>query len=180
MTPLQLGAMVSAIAKGGTLYYLQHPANPGRNRQLPAASKAPAGHRSLDSRLSDGMAGAYSTAQHASCDVNFNEEEILGNTGRARTKVLAIAGLPLMPTPVWDGWLVDLPAGRASDLRAQSSGDRGDACIATCTITNSLWPVRLRTRPRSDGQYHAVTVPNLFYSRAALAAIFIFACVRGM
>ncbi len=25
MTPLQLGAMVSAIANGGTLYYLQHP-----------------------------------------------------------------------------------------------------------------------------------------------------------
>src|SRR5207248_2078648 len=25
MTPLQLGALVSAIANGGTLYYLQHP-----------------------------------------------------------------------------------------------------------------------------------------------------------
>ena len=25
MTPLQLGAIVSAIANGGTLYYLQHP-----------------------------------------------------------------------------------------------------------------------------------------------------------
>src|SRR6201987_4020239 len=28
MTPLQLGAMVSAIANGGTLYYLQHPTTP--------------------------------------------------------------------------------------------------------------------------------------------------------
>src|SRR5690242_7398880 len=28
MTPLQLGAMVSAIANGGTLYYLQHPTSP--------------------------------------------------------------------------------------------------------------------------------------------------------
>src|ERR1700741_2987645 len=28
MTPLQLGAMVSAIANGGTLYYLQHPESP--------------------------------------------------------------------------------------------------------------------------------------------------------
>src|SRR5271166_4632978 len=28
MTPLQLGAMVSAIANGGTLYYLQHPSTP--------------------------------------------------------------------------------------------------------------------------------------------------------
>ena len=28
MTPLQLGAIVSAIANGGTLYYLQHPETP--------------------------------------------------------------------------------------------------------------------------------------------------------
>src|SRR6195952_1413846 len=28
MTPLQLGALVSAIANGGTLYYLQHPTTP--------------------------------------------------------------------------------------------------------------------------------------------------------
>ena len=28
MTPLQLGALVSAIANGGTLYYLQHPTSP--------------------------------------------------------------------------------------------------------------------------------------------------------
>ena len=31
MTPLQLGAMVSAIANGGTLYYLQHPTTAGRS-----------------------------------------------------------------------------------------------------------------------------------------------------
>ncbi len=28
MTPLQLAALVSAIANGGTLYYLQHPTTP--------------------------------------------------------------------------------------------------------------------------------------------------------
>ena len=50
MTPLQLGAMVSAIANGGTLYYLQHPDEPRRSCRLPAAGKAPAGHRSGDSR----------------------------------------------------------------------------------------------------------------------------------
>jgi penicillin-binding protein 2 len=31
MTPLQLGALVTAIANGGTLYYLQHPTSPRRS-----------------------------------------------------------------------------------------------------------------------------------------------------
>ena len=65
MTPLQLGAMVSAIANGGTLYYLQHPTTPEEvagfqprvKRQLDIAPIVP--------ELSDGMAGAvqYGTAR---------------------------------------------------------------------------------------------------------------------
>ena len=50
MTPLQLGALVAAIANGGTLYYLQHPTTPRRGRKLPSASQAAAQHRTLDSR----------------------------------------------------------------------------------------------------------------------------------
>ncbi len=34
MTPLQLGALVAAIANGGTLYYLQHPRKPARSGHL--------------------------------------------------------------------------------------------------------------------------------------------------
>ena len=81
MTPLQLGAMVSAIANGGTLYYLQHPTTPEEvagfqpriKRQLDIAPIIP--------ELSDGMAGAvqYGTARRLR--LNFNEEEILGKTG---------------------------------------------------------------------------------------------------
>ncbi|HEY1679699.1 MAG TPA: penicillin-binding transpeptidase domain-containing protein [Candidatus Sulfotelmatobacter sp.] len=81
MTPLQLGAMVSAIANGGTLYYLQHPTSPEQ-----VASFTPRVKRQLDiapiiPELSDGMAGAveYGTARRLR--VNFNEEEILGKTG---------------------------------------------------------------------------------------------------
>src|SRR5262249_5371166 len=44
MTPLQLGAMVSAIASGGTLYYLQHPGTPEE-----VASYQPRVKRQLDS-----------------------------------------------------------------------------------------------------------------------------------
>src|SRR6202049_2601467 len=78
MTPLQLGAMVSAIANGGTLYYLQHPTTPEEvanfqpriKRQLDIAPVIP--------QLSDGMAGAVQYGTARSLRLNFNEEEIFG------------------------------------------------------------------------------------------------------
>src|SRR5579864_1567892 len=81
MTPLQLGAMVSAIANGGTLYYLQHPTTPEE-----VASFQPRIKRQLDiapliPELSDGMAGAVQYGTARSLRLNFNEEEILGKTG---------------------------------------------------------------------------------------------------
>jgi penicillin-binding protein 2 len=81
MTPLQLGALVTAISNGGTLYYLQHP-----NSSDEVASFQPRVKRHLDiepviPELSDGMAGAvmYGTARNV--HLNFNEESILGKTG---------------------------------------------------------------------------------------------------
>jgi cell division protein FtsI/penicillin-binding protein 2 len=81
MTPLQLGAMVSAIANGGTLYYMQHPTTPEE-----VASFQPRVKRQLDiapviPQLSDGMAGAVQYGTARSLRLNFNEEEILGKTG---------------------------------------------------------------------------------------------------
>ena len=81
MTPLQLGALVSAIANGGTLYYLQHPTTPEE-----VASFQPRVKRQLDIAplipdLSDGMAGAVQYGTARSLRLNFNEEEILGKTG---------------------------------------------------------------------------------------------------
>src|ERR1700747_2373993 len=81
MTPLQLGALVSAIANGGTLYYMQHPTTPEE-----VASFQPRIKRHLDiapiiPELSDGMAGAVQYGTARSLRLNFNEEEILGKTG---------------------------------------------------------------------------------------------------
>ncbi|HET9307970.1 MAG TPA: penicillin-binding transpeptidase domain-containing protein [Candidatus Sulfotelmatobacter sp.] len=81
MTPLQLGAMVSAIANGGTLYYLQHPTTPEE-----VASFQPRVKRQLDiapviPELSDGMLGAVQYGTARSLRLNFNEEDILGKTG---------------------------------------------------------------------------------------------------
>jgi penicillin-binding protein 2 len=81
MTPLQLAALVSAIANGGTLYYLQHP-----NNSLEIANFEPRIKRQLDiapliPEISDGMADAVSFGTARSLKLNFNEEEILGKTG---------------------------------------------------------------------------------------------------
>ncbi len=81
MTPLQLGALVSAIANGGTLYYLQHPTGPEQVADFEPRVKRHLDIAPLIPEISDGMAGAVSfgTARHLR--VNFNEEEILGKTG---------------------------------------------------------------------------------------------------
>jgi membrane carboxypeptidase/penicillin-binding protein len=81
VTPLQLGALVAAIANGGTLYYLQHPTTPED-----IASFQPRIKRTLDIAryvpgLEDGMAGAveYGTARRLRA--NFRELPIFGKTG---------------------------------------------------------------------------------------------------
>jgi membrane carboxypeptidase/penicillin-binding protein len=86
MTPLQLGAFVAAIANGGTLYYLQHPAT-----QEEAAAFAPKVKRTLDIShyipdIEDGMAGAveYGTARRLR--ENFHELPVFGKTGTCSDK----------------------------------------------------------------------------------------------
>ena len=81
MTPLQLGALMAAIANGGTLYYLQHPQTfdevasfqPVVKRQLDIAPLIPG--------IYDGMLGAVEYGTARSLRFNFNEDSILGKTG---------------------------------------------------------------------------------------------------
>ena len=65
MTPLQLGALVSAIANGGTLFYLQHPTSPEEVVNFRPAVKRQLEIGRLIDQISDGMAGAvnYGTAR---------------------------------------------------------------------------------------------------------------------
>jgi penicillin-binding protein 2 len=81
MTPLQLGALVSAIANGGTLYYLQHPTTPEEVADFQPRIKRQLDIAPLIPEISDGMAGAVQYGTARSLRVNFNEEEILGKTG---------------------------------------------------------------------------------------------------
>jgi cell division protein FtsI/penicillin-binding protein 2 len=86
LTPLQLGAFVSAIANGGTLYYLQHPTT-----QAEAVALEPKVKRTLEIAkfvpdMQDGMAGAveYGTARRLRA--NFQELPVFGKTGTCSDK----------------------------------------------------------------------------------------------
>ena len=103
MTPLQLGALVSAIANGGTLYYLQHPENaidiatfePKVKRMLNIAPLIP--------EIQDGMQGAvlYGTAR--SLRANFNQFPVMGKTGTCSNNGTRFG---------WFGSYADTPNGR--------------------------------------------------------------------
>ena len=80
LTPLQLAALVSAVANGGTLFYLQHPSGKtDAENFVPRIKRHLAIQRDIP-ELVPGMMGAveYGTARRASYDPN---EPIFGKTG---------------------------------------------------------------------------------------------------
>ena len=105
MTPLQLGAIVSAIANGGTLYYLQHP-----QTQEDIASFQPKVKRTLDigpliPEMIPGMQGAvqapWGTAR--SLRANFTAFPVMGKTGTCSNNGTRFG---------WFGSYADTPNGR--------------------------------------------------------------------
>ncbi len=105
MTPLQLGALVSAVANGGTLYYLQHPQTPEQ-----IASFTPKVKRILDiapiiPEIVPGMAGAvdarFGTAR--SLRTSFNEFPVMGKTGTCSNNGTRLG---------WFASYADTPTGR--------------------------------------------------------------------
>ena len=103
MTPLQLGAMVAAIANGGTLYYLQHPQTSDE-----LASFTPKVKRILDIAplLPDmhvGMAAAVQYGTARSLKANFTEFPVMGKTGTCSNNGVRYG---------WFGSFADTPTGR--------------------------------------------------------------------
>ena len=107
MTPLQLGAIVSAIANGGTLYYLQHPLT-----VEDIASFAPKVKRTLDigtfiPEMLDGMQAAvqYGTARRLRA--SFTEFPVMGKTGTCSNNGTRFG---------WFGSYADTPVGRIATV----------------------------------------------------------------
>jgi penicillin-binding protein 2 len=81
MTPLQLGALVAAIANGGTLYYLQHPTTPDEAVNFHARIKRTLNIGPILPEIQDGMQAAVRYGTARSLRANFNEFPVLGKTG---------------------------------------------------------------------------------------------------
>jgi penicillin-binding protein 2 len=81
MTPLQLGALVAAIANGGTLYYLQHPTTTDQVAAFEPRVKRTLDIANLIPEVSVGMEGAVDYGTARSLHANFNELPVLGKTG---------------------------------------------------------------------------------------------------
>ena len=81
MTPLQLGAIVAAIANGGTLYYLQHPTNPDEVAALEPKIKRTLDIGKLLPEMQPGMLAVTQYGTARSLRANFKEFPVMGKTG---------------------------------------------------------------------------------------------------
>lgn len=81
MTPLQLGALVAAIANGGTLYYLQHPTTPDEVLNFQPRVKRTLEIKPLIPEIQDGMLGAVDYGTARSVRTSFTQFPVLGKTG---------------------------------------------------------------------------------------------------
>jgi cell division protein FtsI/penicillin-binding protein 2 len=105
MTPLQLGAIVSAIANGGTLYYLQHPETPEQVANFNPKVKRILNIAPIIPEIVPGMAGAvnasFGTAR--SLRTSFHEFPVMGKTGTCSNNGTRFG---------WFGSYAETPTGR--------------------------------------------------------------------
>ena len=81
MTPLQLGALVSAVANGGTLYYLQHPTTQEQVLDYKPRIKRLLNIKPILPEVEAGMLGAVKYGTARSLRTSFRELPVLGKTG---------------------------------------------------------------------------------------------------
>ncbi len=103
MTPLQLGAIVGAIANGGTLYYLQHPQTPEDVQAFQPKVKRTLEIGSLIPEMQPGMLAVTQYGTARSLRTNFKEFPVMGKTGTCSNNGTRFG---------WFGSYADTPNGR--------------------------------------------------------------------
>ena len=103
MTPLQLGAIVSAIANGGTLFYLQHPTSAFELAAMEPKVKRTLEIGKLVPEMQDGMRAATTYGTARSLRANFREFPVMGKTGTCSNNGTRYG---------WFGSYADTPNGR--------------------------------------------------------------------
>ena len=103
MTPLQLGALVSAIANGGTLYYLQHPESAAEVAAFEPKVKRTLNIAPLIPEIQTGMEGAVQYGTARSLRANFSQFPVMGKTGTCSNNGTRFG---------WFGSFADTPNGR--------------------------------------------------------------------
>lgn len=103
MTPLQLGAIVSAIANGGTLYYLQHPETPEQAANFTPKVKRILNIAPIIPEIVPGMADAVNSGTARSLRASFNEFPVMGKTGTCSNNGTRFG---------WFGSYAETPTGR--------------------------------------------------------------------
>jgi penicillin-binding protein 2 len=103
VTPLQLGALVSAIANGGTLYYLQHPETPEQLANFHPLVKRDLNIGPLLPSMTVGMNDVVRIGTGRPVLANFKEFPVLGKTGTCSDNGTRFG---------WFGSYADTPYGR--------------------------------------------------------------------
>lgn len=103
VTPLQLGALVAAIANGGTLYYLQHPQTPEEVANFQPRVKRQLNIGPILPAMNLGMADVVKFGTGRTVLANFKEFPVLGKTGTCSDHGTRFG---------WFGSYADTPYGR--------------------------------------------------------------------
>ena len=173
MTPLQLGAMVSAIANGGTLYYLQHPTTADEVANFEPRVKRHLDIAPLIPEISDGMAGGGQLRHRPQPAGQFQRRR---NSGQDRHLLQGRHPLRMVCLLRQDRRRTHrgrrLPARRTPHLRTESRGDFRPH------VSQSLRPRVLRRASHTADRYgereaggqHAVELSASAVSSSARAS----------